>query len=172
MALEIERKFLVVDDAWRAGCVRAERLIDGLLATSKGRKVRVRIYGDRATLAIKTRRKGRVREEFEYEIPLPDAQRLLANECGDNILVKTRHYVPHSGFTWEIDVYEGVLAGVVIAEIELPTAQTEPPLPRWVGREVSDDPLYRKAFLGARARGRLAREKVSGRESTTATARH
>ena len=153
MTLEIERKFLVRDGAWRGLCVRRERLVDGLLATSKGRKVRVRIYGDRATLAIKTRKNGPVRHEYEYEIPLHDARQLLANECGGDVVAKTRHYVPFQGFTWEVDVYEGALAGVVIAEVELKHDNIEPPRPAWIGREVTDDPDYRQSKLRARAGG-------------------
>jgi CYTH domain-containing protein len=153
MALEIERKFLVLFEVWRGQCARQERLVDGLLATSKGRKVRVRIYGDRATIAIKTRKTGRARHEYEYEIPLHDARQLLANECGGDVVAKKRHYVPFGGFTWEVDVYEGALAGLVIAEVELRHDSIEPPRPAWIGREVTDDPDYRQSKLRARARG-------------------
>jgi adenylate cyclase len=150
LEVEIERKFLVADETWRAACVRSERLVDGLLATSKGRKVRVRIYGDRATICIKSRKKGgRVRNEFEYEIPVGDARQLIENDCGGDVLVKMRHYVPYAGFTWEVDEYEAELAGVVIAEVELPSEDTEPRLPPWAGREVTDDPRYRKGRLRA-----------------------
>ena len=145
--LEIERKFLVADDGWRMSVVRSERLIDGLLATSKGRKVRVRLFPDRATLAIKTRKKGRVRFEFEYASPREDARLLLKTQCGRDIVCKTRHDSPHADFTWEVDVYEDVLEGVVIAEVELSEDGQDPPRPPWVGREVTDDPLFRKSQL-------------------------
>src|SRR5579871_3368967 len=104
MALEIERKFLVTDDRWRAQVLRSERLVDGLLATSKGRKVRVRLYAERATIAVKTRKKGPSRLEFEYDIPVCDARQLLDTECGRTILAKTRYYVPYADFLWEVDV--------------------------------------------------------------------
>jgi CYTH domain-containing protein len=159
VALEIERKFLVLDDGWRASSVRSERLVDGLLATSKGRKVRVRIYGARATLCVKSRKKGPVRHEFEYEIPVADALHLIEHDCGGDVLVKTRHYVPYAGFTWEVDVYEGRLAGVVIAEVELASERFEPPFPPWIGREVTDDPLFRKSRF--RAAGLAAQRSLA-----------
>jgi adenylate cyclase len=153
LALEIERKFLTVGDAWRGQATRSERIVDGLLATSKGRKVRVRLYGDRATLAIKTRKKGRVRFEFEYVIPVDDAQHMLKTECGRSILAKTRHYVLHDGGTWEVDEYEAPLAGIVLAEVELADVDQELSLPDWVGREVTEDPAFRKTRLFAERAG-------------------
>jgi adenylate cyclase len=160
VALEIERKFLVLDDSWRAACVLREHLVDGLLATSKGRKVRVRIIGERATICIKSRKTARVRHEFEYAVPLADARQLIENDCGGDVVAKTRHHVPFAGFTWEVDVYEGALAGVVIAEIELASEDVEPPLPPWVGREVTDDPQFRKRALRAR-RLQLAKGEIA-----------
>jgi adenylate cyclase len=156
VALEIERKFLVADECWRDACVGSDRLVDGLLATSKGRKVRVRINGPEATVCIKSRKSARVRDEFEYAIPLADARQLLENDCGGDVVAKTRHYVPYAGFTWEVDVYEGSLAGIVIAEIELPSEEAQPPLPPWIGREVTDDARFRKSAF---RNGRLTRAK-------------
>lgn len=166
MATEIERKFLLTGDGWRELSVRQERLRDGLVASTADRKVRVRIYdgGDsgggsgRATLTVKTGTGARRNAEFEYAIPLADAEVLLARHCGDMLLTKMRHYVPHGGFTWEIDVYEGLLYGVVMAEVELPREDIEVPLPPWIGREVTGDPDYKKinlqkARLAARAAG-------------------
>lgn len=154
MALEIERKFLLTDDRWRDEVVRSERLVDGLLATSTGRKVRVRIYGGRATIAVKTQRKQGVRHEFEYDIPIADAEHLLAHECGGGVLAKTRHYVPYEGFTWEVDVYEAPLDDVVLVEVELQSAEQDPPRPAWVGREVTDEPAYSKQRMFAERTGR------------------
>ena len=147
MGQEIERKFLVIGDGWRTAAASCERLIDGLLATSKGRKVRVRLYEERATLSVKTSKKFRSRLEFEYDIPREDALQMLATECGRSVVAKLRHRVPHEGFTWEVDVYEGVLEGVVLAEVELETAEQDPPRPAWVGREVTEDPAFRKNRL-------------------------
>ena len=163
LALEIERKFLVDDDSWRALSVRSEQLVDGLLATSKGRKVRVRIYGDRATIAIKTKKTGAVRHEFEYEIPMVDARHLITHECRGDVVTKTRHYVPDHDLTWEVDVYEGELAGIVIAEIELANSASAPRRPGWVGREVTDDPRYRKSDLRRRKQVKSGRRQTSTR---------
>lgn len=147
MAIEIERKFLLADDGWRRIAVRHDRLRDGLLAATADRKVRVRIYGDRATLAIKARTDGIRNAEYEYAIPMADAEELLARHCDGNLLAKTRHYVPYKGFMWEIDVYEGLLAGVVLAEVEIPRENTDVPLPPWVGAEVTGNPDYKKINL-------------------------
>jgi len=144
MPLEIERKFLVANDSWRALSVRSERLRDGLIAASDGRKVRVRLYENHATLTVKTKKEGPARAEFEYEIPVKDAEELITVHCAENTLTKTRYYVPHQGFTWEVDVYEGILSGVILAEIELERADVDVPLPDWIGPEVTGDPTYNK----------------------------
>lgn len=149
MTQEIERKFLVVGDGWQDEAVRCERLIDGLLATSKGRKVRVRLYEARATLTVKTQKNGRTRLEFEYEIPRTDAQYLLEAECGRSVIAKTRHSIPYAGFTWVVDVYEAPMEGVVLAEVEMTSADQDPLRPAWIGREVTDDPAFRKRRLFA-----------------------
>jgi adenylate cyclase len=158
---EIERKFLVRDESWREQQTSSERLVDGLLATSKGRKVRIRLYRDRATLAVKTRKKGRVRFEFEYPIPVDDARAMLATQCGRSVLAKTRHYVPHAGLTWEVDVYEAPLDGVVLAEVELTSRDQQLPLPPWVGREVTEDPAFRKTRMFADRAKQKFRPKTS-----------
>jgi adenylate cyclase len=163
VALEIERKFLVRDETWRAAETHSERLVDGLLATSKGRKVRVRLYADRATIAVKTRKRGRVRSEFEYVIPIDDAHQLLATECGRNVLAKTRHYVPHASLTWEVDVYEAPLDGVILAEVELASSDQALPLPSWVGAEVTEDPAFRKSRMFAERAKQGFRPKAAAR---------
>lgn len=162
MAVEIERKFLVANDSWRRFCAGQERLKDGLIAASHNRKVRVRIYENRATLTVKTGREGRTRHEFEYEIPMKDAEELITLHCSQNVLTKVRHTVPHRGFTWEVDVYEGLLAGVVLAEVELEDADADVPLPGWIGPEVTGDPRYRKInMLNARRDQRLRAQHVA-----------
>jgi adenylate cyclase len=162
MATEIERKFLLAGDGWRKLSLRQERLRDGLVASTVDRKVRVRVYDGggsaRATLTVKTGTGARRNAEFEYAIPVADAEDLLARHCDDLLLTKTRHYVPHEGFTWEIDVYEGLLDGVVMAEVELTRQDIDLPLPPWIGREVTGNPDYKKinlqkARLAARAAG-------------------
>jgi CYTH domain-containing protein len=114
------------------------------------------MYEKRATLAVKTKREGLARDEFEYAIPRSDAAQLIAIHCDKDVVVKTRYFVPHQGFTWEVDVYEGILSGVVLAEVELEREEIEVPLPDWIGREVTNDPAYRKINM---LRARLARLK-------------
>jgi len=146
MPVEIERKFLVKNDVWRGQVTHSERLRDGLVARDDDLKVRVRCYGNRTTLCVKSARKGIAREEFEYEIPADHAAAILAH-CAGRILEKTRHYVPDVTGTWEVDVYHGVLEGIVTAEIELPSESTVVSLPDWVGAEITGDPRYSKANM-------------------------
>jgi adenylate cyclase len=149
--VEIERKFLVANDEWRLSAVRSVSIRDGLIATYEGRKVRVRVSGNIATVAIKGPRTGIVRPEFEYEIPIADAERMLSTVCGDQILEKQRFFVEDTGATWHVDVYGGILQGVVIAEIELKQETDELILPPWIGKEVTGDSFYKKINMRARA---------------------
>src|SRR5262245_13209669 len=142
MSLEIERKFLVANDGWKTAVVRSVRIRDGLIANNKGNKARVRIANDVATIALKSRRRGPVRTEFEYAIPYSDAEEMLRTMCDGNVLGKVRHFVSHEGTNWHVDVYEGLLDGVVLAEIELADAGQQFALPDWI--EVTPDPRYRK----------------------------
>ncbi len=153
MGVEIERKFLVSGDGWRdhAGTGRVFR--QGYLTTAAERTVRVRRAGDRAWLTIKGRPEGRVRAEFEYEIPPADADDLLAL-CEATPIDKTRYRVEHAGYVWEVDVFAGANAPLVLAEVELPDAEAEVALPGWVGAEVTDDSRYQNA--------RLSREPYDG----------
>lgn len=144
MLIEIERKFLVADDSWRKLYTRCERLRDGLIAATDGLKVRVRLYENHATLAVKTKQVGFTRAEYEYEIPMDEAEQLLALHCGITKLVKMRYYIPYRGFTWEVDVYEEILSGVILAEVELSRADIDVPLPTWIGREVTGELEYKK----------------------------
>jgi len=149
--VEIERKFLVANDEWRQSAVRSVSIRDGLIAVYKDRKVRVRIAGDVATFAVKGPRIGIVRAEFEYEIPIADAERMLSTLCHDDTLEKQRFFVEDAEATWLVDVYGGLLQGVIIAEIELKQEGQELILPSWIGKEVSGDPFYKKINMRARA---------------------
>jgi adenylate cyclase len=149
--VEIERKFLVANEEWRESAVRSVRIRDGLIAEYKDRKVRVRISGYIATIAIKGPRIGIVRPEFEYEIPIADAERMLSTLCQDDTLEKQRFFVEDAGATWQVDVYGGILQGVVIAEIELEQESQELILPLWIGKEVTGDSFYKKVNMRARA---------------------
>lgn len=151
MALEIERKFLVANDGWKTGVRSSVDIRDGLVASYRGRKVRVRIAGQRATITVKGRPKGFTRAEYEYDIPLADAEDMLRTVCADQQLAKRRHYVPHGDLVWEVDVYFGALDGVIIAEIELDRADRAVDLPHWIGDEVTGNPAFSKMNLHARA---------------------
>jgi adenylate cyclase len=156
MTVEIERKFLVANDGWRNSIVRSVRIRDGLIANNKGHKARVRIANNIATIALKSRRSGPARTEFEYAIPYSDADEMLRTMCDGNVLNKVRHFVSHAGNTWQVDVYEGLLDGVVLAEIELAEADQKLLLPDWIGAEVTTDPRYRKINMVA---DRVANQK-------------
>jgi len=161
MAVEIERKFLVSDDTWRKHVTHQHEIQDGLIAVANGRKVRVRICDQRATLTVKSKTAGLANAEFEYEIPLADAEEIMAHHCLQANLTKTRYYVPHAGHTWEIDVYKGMLAGIVLAEVELQSETTEFALPPWVGPEVTGDPDYKKInMVNARLRSAPTRPDI------------
>jgi adenylate cyclase len=158
-SIEIERKFLLANDEWRQSAVRSVSIRDGLIAVYKDRKVRVRISGDIATVAIKGPRIGIVRPEFEYEIPIADAERMLSTLCQDDTLEKQRFFVEAAKATWYVDVYRGLLQGVIIAEIELNQENQELTLPRWIGKEVTGNPFYRKINMRARALRALRRRR-------------
>lgn len=157
MPIEIERKFLTLSDGWRAKCTGSIRLADGLIASEGGRKVRVRIAGERGYLTVKGARTGFSRDEYEYEIPLSDAEHMLQNHCANIIVTKTRYFVLEDGFIFEVDVYEGILEGVIIAEAELTDPKQEFPRPIWLGEEVTGREEYRKInLLRARLKERSA----------------
>jgi CYTH domain-containing protein len=166
VALEIERKFLVVNDRWREHVTAKLEIKDGLLSRDGEKKVRVRSFGDRATLTVKSRAAGMRREEFEYAIPVDDAEAMM-RLCGKMVMQKTRHIVPWLGHTWEVDVYHGVLEGVVIAEIELASETTPFARPWWAGAEITNDPRYKKITLLTQ---RLARRKLQAAGSRFAAA--
>ena len=147
MPLEIERKFLVAHDGWKKSVVRHSKIRDGLIASNNGNKARVRIADDKATVALKSRRMGMVRTEFEYEIPCADAEEILRTMCEANVLNRVRHFVIHKDATWQVDVYDDILKGIVIAEIELTQPDQVLQIPDWVGAEVTDDPRYRKVNM-------------------------
>jgi len=141
VAKEIERKYLVVGDAWRSRAVGTV-FRQGYLSTVKERTVRVRVAGDRGHLTIKGITVGAVRSEFEYEIPRADADQMLDELCERPLIEKTRHEIEAGDLTWEIDEFAGVNEGLVVAEVELEDEAQEIALPEWVGEEVTHDPRY------------------------------
>ena len=143
MGVEIERKFLLRDDSWRTGVSHSETIAQGYLVGAKALRdggarssVRARIAGDKAWLNIKAAVAGIERAEFEYAIPLADAQALLATLC-DGVLEKIRHHVHVGDALFEIDEFLGENSGLIVAEIELPAIGAAFPKPAWLGAEVS-----------------------------------
>jgi CYTH domain-containing protein len=146
MGQEIERKFLVNGDAWRS-LGKATRYRQGYLSTVKERTVRVRTVADKAYLTIKGVSRGITRVEFEYEIPGEDAAALLAGLCERPLIEKDRYKIPYGGHIWEVDEFFGDNDGLILAEVEVKSADQVVEKPEWVGREVSDDPRYFNANL-------------------------
>jgi adenylate cyclase len=153
MSLEIERKFLVRDDRFLAGR-RGERLVQAYVSATPRATVRVRIAGEHAWLTLKGRTQGISRIELEYPIPRADAELCLAELCGDGVVEKTRYRVPHGRHTWEVDVFAGANAGLLLAEIELASPDEAFERPPWLGEEVSADPRYANSQLAERPFGR------------------
>lgn len=144
MAIEIERKFLVVDDSWRGA--PAVYFCQGYLSRAKERTVRVRVAGALGYLTIKGVSQGASRAEFEYEIPLADAKQLLLL-CDGPVIEKYRRNIEFDGMTWEVDEFLGANQGLVVAEIELVSEDQLFSRPAWVGEEVTDDARYYNSAL-------------------------
>lgn len=144
---EIERKFLVVSDAWRAKATSRSHIEQGYLARGRKATARIRIRdGKHATLTIKSREPGISRSEFEYRVPLKHAKALM-ELCGSARVEKQRYTVPQGKLTWEVDVFINRPDGLVLAEIELEREDQEVRLPRWIGEEVTADRRYRNSSL-------------------------
>jgi len=141
MGQEIERKFLVKGDAWKAGAKGAVYR-QGYLSSVKERVVRVRTIEDRGFLTVKGLTQGVSRSEFEYEIPVEDAKAMLDRICEKPLIEKTRYKIPAGGLVFEVDEFFGENAGLVVAEVELEDESQEIDLPGWAGAEVSGDPRY------------------------------
>ncbi len=147
MATEIERKFLLKNDAWRDDVVKHIEFKQGYLVGSEKASVRIRIEGDKANINIKGATLGIVRSEFEYEIPLQDANELLDGLCDQPFIDKVRHYVYIGKHEWEIDEFKGENQGLVVAEIELADENEAFDKPLWLGDEVSSDKRYYNSML-------------------------
>lgn len=148
MGLEIERKFIVADDSYRALSVGKRHIVQYYLSADPERTVRVRIADGRAWLTVKGLTCGCSRGEWEYEVPVADADAMSAMAVGRKV-EKTRWIVPTSddGLRWEVDEFEGDLRGLVVAEIELPSEATPFDRPGFVGREVTGDAAYYNSSL-------------------------
>lgn len=146
MKIEIERKFLLKNNAWRNGATGI-LYRQGYLCTDPERTVRVRLGGGTAILAIKGAGDGIARPEFEYPIPAAEAALLLDSLCLHPLVEKCRYLVPFAGLTWEIDEFLGANAGLYLAEVELARVDQTVTLPPWIGLEVTGDHRYYNAWL-------------------------
>ena len=141
MGKEIERKFLIKNDAWRA-LAKGTVYRQGYLSTVKERTVRVRTIDDQGYLTIKGITIGATRAEYEYEIPAQEANEMLDDLCEKPIIEKKRYVVAFDGLAWEIDEFDGENSGLIVAEVELTDEDQSISLPDWVGEEVTGDPRY------------------------------
>ena len=146
MATEIERKFLVTGTEYR-NQGKGTYYQQGYLSSDPERTIRIRVMGDRGMLTIKGKTEGISRAEYEYEIPLAEAKEMLGSLCLRPLIEKTRYRVPFAGKVWEVDEFLGENEGLVVAEIELPTADCPFEKPAWIGEEVSHDPRYYNSNL-------------------------
>lgn len=149
MGVEIERKFLVVNDSWKPHVVSATRIVQGYLAHTDSTTVRARIKGEAAYLTIKGTSSGISRSEYEYAIPVADAEAMLAEMAQGPVIDKVRHLIDVEGHTWELDVFAGANAGLVMAEVELDADTEEFVVPDWAGLDVSDDARYYNVNLAS-----------------------
>jgi adenylate cyclase len=147
MGKEIERKFLLLSDAWRDEVRDSVHLIQGYLVRNEKSAIRIRIKGTRAELNIKQSLDGIDRLEYEYEIPLADAREILEHVALRPLIEKTRHHVVRGDHLWEIDEFDGENRGLIMAEIELTDADEPFDKPAWIGEEVSLDPRYYNSNL-------------------------
>jgi adenylate cyclase len=146
MPIEIERKFLVMGTEWHESF--SIHIHQCYLCRENGLTIRVRLSSENAFLTIKGIKKGISRPEFEYEIPVADAEQLLKLSDGA-IIEKVRHVVSYKGYTWEVDEFLGENKGLIIAEIELETEDQLFERPDWLGGEVTGDPRYANAYLAS-----------------------
>lgn len=150
MAEEIERKFLLRSDAWRAEVGDSVHIVQGYLARGERSAVRVRVQGELAQINIKHSLDGIHRLEYEYPIPPQDAREILQQVALRPLIEKTRHHVRRGRHLWEIDEFHGENAGLIVAEIELDAADEVFERPSWLGQEVSQDARYYNSNLSRR----------------------
>lgn len=147
MAVEIERKYLVKSDEWRSMSSSSRHFCQFYLSVNPDCTIRIRIIDDSsAFLTVKSRNKGISRGEWEYPIPVEDAQAMMKLHIG-RLVIKRRHLVPYAGYTWEVDIFEGELSGLAVAEVELPSPDASVTIPPFVGKEVSGDVRYYNSSL-------------------------
>lgn len=147
MAKEIERKFLVRGDGWKSRADEGSSIRQAYIMAMDGRNMRVRVRDNRkATLTIKAGGHALTRDEFEFDVPVKEAIPLFALKLG-NLIEKTRYKVKHARHVWEIDVYRGDLAGLVVAEVEMKSEKESPEIPDWIGQELTGNAAYSNQAL-------------------------
>lgn len=146
MGVEIERKFLVVGDSWKNEA-QSTPFKQGYILNDPARNVRVRRAGEKGKLTIKGATKGLSRTEYEYEIPVQDAEELLRDFCEQPLIEKTRYKVKVGNHIWEVDEFHGLNSGLVLAEVELASEDETFEKPEWLGEEVSSDHRYFNAYI-------------------------
>lgn len=146
MAIEIERKFLVINDNWRNEVNKKYTIKQGYLSSVPERTVRVRTKNEKGFITIKGASENITRIEFEYEIPLLDAAKLLSL-CELPIIEKIRYEIDFEGKSWEVDEFWGANKGLIVAELELYSEQEKFVIPEWIGLEVSNDPRFYNSHL-------------------------
>ena len=147
MGIEIEHKYLVIDESYKQTACSVSEIKQGFLSRDPERTVRVRIRECKGYITIKGKGTGAAHPEFEYEVPLEDAEQMMLL-CEPPIISKTRYIVMHEGNRWEVDEFHGDLQGLVIAELEVPSEDYRFNLPTFVGNEVTGDRRYYNSQLG------------------------
>jgi adenylate cyclase len=142
MAVEIEHKFLLANNDWRERVTHSIRYRQGYLSSQPTSSIRVRTSDEHAWLNIKSATIGTQRHEYEYEIPLADANEILDTLCKKPLIEKIRYFVNDNEHLWEIDEFEGDNQGLIVAEIELSDVSENFVKPSWLGTEVTDDLRY------------------------------
>lgn len=151
MAKEIERKFLVKDLTFIQAATSSRHIRQTYLSANPDATVRLRIADDSAFITVKGRNSGAVRDEWEYPVPVSDAEEMAERLCGGFSIDKTRYIVDFEGWRWEVDLFHGRHEGLILAEVEMPSADSNPPLPPFLGKEVTGDPRYYNSTLSSAA---------------------
>lgn len=146
MGIEIERKFTVIVDALPP-LEEGERIVQGYMATTSKGVVRARIKGEKAFLTLKGKNSGARRLEFEYPIPVPDAEEIIETLCDNHVIEKVRYLIIYQNHTFEVDIFEGDNHGLVVAEVELESEDEIVALPPWIEKEVTGDVRYYNSQL-------------------------
>lgn len=147
MALEIERKFLLTNDSWREDVYKSVKYVQGYMGSTEQSSIRIRIEDEKANLNIKSKTIGVQRAEYDYEIPVDEAKEMLYSLCERPLIEKERFFVKNAEHIWEIDVFAGDNEGLIVAEIELGSADEAFSKPGWAGEEVTEDVRYYNVCL-------------------------